>query len=351
MKERLTLFKLVLASSFPIAGIVHYLMPITIWLKNQDLLTSFLALSTYYCGFFIGNQYVIKSKTSLSRIVGMMFTAHVITTLIFAAYGYDVFLFASSLMVGITTGGLLSLPSYMVLRPFVASITSLIPLISAFIIFTHGVDEVLLTSSILALVFSILQLLSLKVIVMKPRLIEKTDLPLTSEALLLSLGIGICGSVLNVHSQLVAIVIFNIEAIHVGSVIAISLLAVQTIGWGISKQNKVQRGLGTFIMLSLFFSILFMTAVFDAFLFLFLWTLALIDLSVYNSFIGIVNRSLKKFDDYKFTTLTSIFSIIGPTISLGLWTLIGYKSVFYIACLLVLISWLGLRRTLRDVKE
>lgn len=350
MKERLLLFKFVLATSFPIAGIVHYLMPIIIWLRGQDLLMTFLALSTYYGGFFVGNQYIINSKTSLSRIVGMAFTAHVITALIFAAYGYGPLLPISSLMIGITAGALLSLPSYMVLRPSSASAASLVPLLSAFIIFAYGVDEVLLASALSAFTLSILHLLSLKIVVIKPKLIEKTDLPLTLEGLILAFGIGTCGSILNVFSQVIAITTFNIEIIYVGIVITASLFVVQMIGWVISKQSRVYKGLGSFVVLSLFFSMLLMPFVFDSLVFLFLWTLALIDISAYNSFIGIVNRSLKKFDDYKFMVSTSTFSIIGPMISFGLYTLMDYRSVYYLACLLILIGWLSLRRLLRDVK-
>lgn len=350
MKVHLSLFKFTLALSFPIAGIVHHLMPIIMWFRNQDLLMTFLALSMYYGGFFAGNQYVIRSRTSLSRIIGMMFAAHVITALIFATYGYGVLLPISSFIVGMTIGGLLSLPSYMVLKPLIASMMSFVPLLSAFIIFVYGVDEVLLISALSAFILSILQLLSLKIIVMKPKLIEKTDLPLTLEGLILAFGIGTCGSILSVFSQLVVVTNFNIEVIYVGVVVTTSLFVIQMIGWVIGKQDKIHKGLGGFIALSLFLSTFFMSIVIDSLAFLFLWTLALIDISAYNSFISIVNRSLKKFDYYKFVTSASAFSTIGPMISFGLWTLIDYRSVYYLASLLVLISWLCLRRLLRAVK-
>ncbi|MCS7098468.1 MAG: hypothetical protein NZ922_05790, partial [Candidatus Methanomethyliaceae archaeon] len=294
--KHIYLFKFIIALSFPIAGIVHYFIPIISWLKNQNLFVTCFTLTAYYFGFFIGNQYVLLSKSSLSRIVGILFTSHVITTIVFAAYGYHILSIILSIILGITTGGLLSLPSYIVLKPPRFFILSLTPLLGAGIIFVYGFDEVLLLSGILAFFLSIFLLLSLKIVVVKPKLIEKTQGPIIAEGIILALGVGIGSSIINIIVPIIALIVFKADVIHIGAVFSISLIIIQLIGWRVLKQERVHRAMGSFILASLIFSVLLMSLIEDLYLFLFLWILAIVDISFLNSFITIINRSIKKFD-------------------------------------------------------
>ncbi|MEM0101274.1 MAG: hypothetical protein QW522_03415 [Candidatus Methanomethyliaceae archaeon] len=348
--KHIRLFKFIILMSFPIAGIVHHLIPIISWLKLQDLLLSCIVLTIYYFGFFIGNQYVLLSKASLSRIAGTFLSAHVISSLIFAIYGYGIFSIFFSLIIGITTGGLLSLPSYTIAKPPINFIISFTPLLGAIIIFHYGFDEILLFSALLAFLFSLLLLFSFKIIVAKPKLIEETNNSLTLEGIFLAFGMGLSGSIINLLIPIIALTIFNSNVIYIGLAITISLIIIQLIGWKISKYDKIHRSLGSFINTSLFFSILLMSFTSDILILLILWTLALIDISFFNSFIIIVNRSIKKFNEYKFITLTSLFSTLGPILSFLLWNCIDYRSIFYLASFLVLINWLIIRKIIRDVE-
>lgn len=347
--KHIYLFKLIIALSFPIAGIVHYFIPIISWFKNQNLFVTCFTLTAYYFGFFIGNQYVLLSKSSLSRIVGILFTSHVITTIVFATYGYHILSIIFSIVLGITTGGLLSLPSYMVLKPPKFFILSLTPLLGAGIIFTYGFDEVLLFSGILAFFLSFLLLLSLKIVVVKPKLIEKTQSSMIIEGIILAFGVGVGSAIINIIVPIITLIVFEANVIHIGVVFSLSLIIIQLIGWRILRQEKIHRTMGSFILASLTFSVLLMSFIEDLYFFLLLWTLALVDISFLNSFITIVNRSLKKFDDYKFITLTSIFSIFGPIIALILWSLMDYRNILYFMFMILLISWLMIRRLIKEV--
>ncbi|MCS7098711.1 MAG: hypothetical protein NZ922_07010, partial [Candidatus Methanomethyliaceae archaeon] len=80
-----------------------------------------------------------------------------------------------------------------------------------------------------------------------------------------------------------------------------------------------------------------------------LWILAIVDISFLNSFITIINRSIKKFDDYKFITLISLFSIPGPIIAFVLWSLLDYRGILYLVFIILLISWLIIRKLIKEV--
>ncbi|MEM1856332.1 MAG: hypothetical protein QXG70_05115, partial [Candidatus Methanomethylicaceae archaeon] len=173
---------------------------------------------------------------------------------------------------------------------------------------------------------------------------------LTLEGIFLAFGMGLSGSIINLLIPIIALTIFNSNVIYIGLAITISLIIIQLIGWKISKYDKIHRSLGSFINTSLFFSILLMSFTSDILILLILWTLALIDISFFNSFIIIVNRSIKKFNEYKFITLTSLFSTLGPILSFLLWNCIDYRSIFYLVSFLVLINWLIIRKIIRDVE-
>ena len=99
----LRLFKIAIAAAFPSGIIVHYLLSLIVWFKSHDLLTVALTLTTYYLGFTLGAYYSFWSKATLSRTAGIFMTAHVITTLLFGAYGYGYAAPGLSLLLGLTT--------------------------------------------------------------------------------------------------------------------------------------------------------------------------------------------------------------------------------------------------------
>ncbi len=340
------LFKSILSFTFPTAGILHYLIVLILWIRIQDLFITSISLVTYYTGFFIGNIYYNKSKTSLSRITGIFLTSHVITTILFLSYGYGYFSIIFSLLLGISIGGLLSLPSYAVLNLSKLIIFSLFPVVGTLIIYVYEVDGLLLFSGVFALILSIFLLFSLKIIVAKPKIFEDEIKSFNLDGWLICIGISLGGSIGTIFLPIIALEIIGINIIEIGFILSISLVITHIIGWQISKRKIIQEGLGRLLIISLFISILLIGLINDVIMFILLWTFILIDLSFLNSFIIIVNRNKKIFSEYKFSRNYFIISIFGPIIAFILWN-INYITMFYFSALLLLIGWLGLRKLLK----
>jgi len=312
-------------------------------MRTQDLFITSISLVTYYTGFFIGNNYYNKSKASLSRITGIFLTSYVITTILFLSYGYGYLSILFSLLLGISIGGLLSLPSYAVLNLSKLIIFSLFPLIGAIIIYFYEVDKLLLISGILALILSVFLIFSLKIIVAKPKIPEDEIKSFKLEGWLVSIGIGLGGSIGTIFLPIIALEIIGIDIIKIGIVLTTSLIITHVIGWQINKRKIIQEGLGRLLIISLFLSLLLIGFVNNVFIFTLLWIFILIDLSFLNSFIVILNRNKKVFSEYKFSRNSFIISIFGPIIAFILWN-ISYIIMFYLSALLILMSWLGLRK-------
>lgn len=336
--------------AFPSAILVHYLIPLILWFKNQDLLIVALALTAYYVGFTLSRHYSQRSSATLSRTAGTFLTAHVITTILLAAYGYGYLTLVYSLLVGATTGGLLSLPSSKVMSFPVASFLSIFPFLGAFLIKMYGVDHVLIASGMLAFVSSIIALLSLKIIVPRPKMTEGTKQGLSLDGWLLALGIGLGGSMGTVLIPVIAVAVLGLNVLYVGAIVTASLAAIQVIAWRLRKQNVIYRGVGSIMVLSLIFAFLLMGAVDNPLIFLGMWFLVTVDLSYYNSFLVIANRTLKKFDEYKFMSVSSSFSVVGPILAILIWAMGSYQGIFYFSSLLILIGWISARRMLKEVK-
>lgn len=344
------MFKLSIAIAFPSAVVVHYLMPLILWLKTYDLLIVALALTSYYVGFTLGTYYGQWSRATLSRTAGTFLTAHVITTLLLAAYGQGYMTLVFSLLIGATTGGLLSLPSYRVINLPIASALSMFPFLGTFLMEIYEVDYVLILSGMLAFASSVVLLISLKIIVPKPKMVERTNLGLSLDGWLLALGIGLGGSMGTILIPVIAVAAMKVSAIYVGLVITASLITIQFIAWRLRNQSVIYKGMGTIMVLSLFLAFLVMGVTDNIFLFFALWFLVTVDLSYYNSFLVVANRTLKKFDEYKFILVSSSLSILGPILALLIWAMGSYQIIFYFSALLILISWMSMRKLLKEAK-
>ncbi len=336
--------------AFPSAIVVHYLMPLIVWLKNYDLLIVALALTSYYLGFTIGTHYGLWSKATWSRTAGTFMTAHVITTLLLGAYGYGYMAPIFSFLVGATTGGLLSLPYSKVMNFLTATILSFFPLLGTVLMDLYGPDSVLVASGMLAFVTSILSLISLKVIVPKPKMAEGGRSRLPLDGWVLAIGISLGGTMGTVLIPIIAVTAVGADVINVGMTITISLLAIQLIAWRLQKQSVVYRGIGTITILSVFFVFLIMGLVDNLIVFLALWFLAIVDLSYCNSFLLVANRTLKKFDEKTFSLVSNVLSIFGPMLAVLIWAMGAYQLIFYFSAFLILVGWIGMRRFLKEVK-
>lgn len=309
-----------------------------------------LTLTTYYLGFTLGTHYGFWSKATLSRTAGTFMTAHVITTLLFGAYGYGYAAPGLSFLLGLTTGGLLSLPHSRVISPLMASILSTFPLLGTTLMSFYGADSVLVVSSMLAFTSSILLILSLKIIVPKPRMSERKNFGLPFYAWLLAFGIGLGGTAGTVLIPVIAVAALEADVIRVGVVISMSLILIQVIVWRLRTQSKIYEGIGTIMALSIFFVLLIMGVVDNLLIFLVLWLLLTVDLSYYNSFIVIANRSLNKFDEGSFTLVSNLLSAFGPLLAVVLWAMGSHQLIFYFSAFLILVGWMSMRRLLREVK-
>ncbi|MEM4218288.1 MAG: hypothetical protein QXZ09_09735 [Candidatus Methanomethylicaceae archaeon] len=345
-----SLFKITIAMAFPSAIIVHYLIPLITWFKNQDLLIVAFALTSYYLGFTLGTQYGLWSKATISRTAGTFMAAHVITTLLFGAYGYGYLAPIFSLLVGATTGGLLSLPSSKVMNCLTASVLSAFPLFGTILMEFYGADSVLVVSGMLAFISSILLLFSLKIIVPKPKMAEGSKLSLSLDGWLLALGISLGGTMGTVLIPIIAVTALEADVVQVGAIIASSLIAIQLIGWRLRKQSVIYRSIGTITVLSIFFVFLIMGLVDNLFIFLVLWFLAIVDLSYCNSFLLVANRTIKKFDEKSFILVSNFLSIFGPLLAVLIWAMGAYQLIFYFSAFLILIGWISMRRFLKEVK-
>lgn len=345
-----SLFKITIAMAFPSAIIVHYLIPLIAWFKNQDLLIVALVLTSYYLGFALGTQYGLWSKATLSRTAGTFMAAHVITTLLFGAYGYGYFAPIFSLLVGATTGGLLALPSSKVMNYLTASVLSAFPLFGTILMEFYGADSVLVVSGMLAFVSSILLLLSLKIIVPKPKMPEGGKLALPFDGWLMALGISLGGTMGTVLIPVIAVVALGAGVVHVGAILTLSLITIQLIGWRLRKQSVIYKSIGTITVLSLFFVFLVMGLIDNLFIFLVLWFLAIVDLSYCNSFLVVANRSIKKYDEKTFMLVSNFLSVIGPFLAVLVWAMGAYQLIFYFSAFLILIGWISMRRFLKEVK-
>lgn len=336
--------------SFPSAIIVHYLIPLIVWFKSQDLLIVALSLSSYYSGFALGTHYGLWSKATWSRTAGTFLTAHVMTTLLFGAYGYDYMAAIFSLLLGSTTGGLLSLPSSKVMNFPVAPLLSVFPLFGTLLMNFYGGDSVLITSGMLAFASSILSLISLKIIVPKQRMREGNRRGLPLDGWLLALGTGLGGTMGTVLIPIIAVAVFGANVIYVGLVITISLVAIQVIAWKLSRQTMIYKSIGSITFISIFFVFLIMGLVDNVFTFLALWFLAIVDLSYCNSFLLVANRTIKKFDERTFMLISNFLSVLGPMLAVFIWATGSYQLIFYFSAFLVLIGWISMSRLLREVK-
>ncbi|MCX8181925.1 MAG: hypothetical protein N3D12_02275 [Candidatus Methanomethyliaceae archaeon] len=345
-----SLFKITIAMSFPSAIVVHYLIPLIVWFKNQDLLIVALALTSYYAGFTLGTHYGLWSRATLSRMAGTFMTAHVITTLLLGAYGYGYMAPIFSMLVGATTGGLLSLPSSKVMSIPTASLLSAFPLFGSILMEFYGADSVLVASGMLAFLSSVLLLISMKIIVPKPKMVEDGKLGLSLDGWLIALGIGLGGTMGTVLMPVIAVVALEVEVIYVGLIITISLVTIQVIALRLRKQNVIYKSIGTITALSIFFVFLIMGLQDNIFIFLVLWFLAIVDLSYCNSFLVVANRTLKKFDEKIFMLVSNILCMFGPLLAVLIWAMGSYQLIFYFSAFLILIGWIAMRRFLKEVK-
>ncbi|MGQ9759976.1 MAG: hypothetical protein ACUVQ5_05350 [Candidatus Methanomethylicaceae archaeon] len=325
-------------------------MPLILWFKNHDLLIVGLALTAYYAGFTLSTYYGQWSSATLSRTAGTFLTAHVITTILLAAYGYGYMTLVFSLLVGATTGGLLSLPSSKVMSLPIASLLSIFPFLGAILIETYGIDYVLISSGMLAFASSIILLISLKIIVPKPKIEERIKSGLSLDGWILALGIGLGGGMGTILIPLIAVIALDLNVLYVGAIITASLIAIQVIAWRLRNQKVIYKGMGNIMVLSLIFAFLVMGIVENLLIFLAMWFLVTIDLSYYNSFLVVANRTLKKFDEYKFMLLSSSFSALGPILAILIWAMGSYQAIFYFSALLILLGWISVRMLFKEVK-
>lgn len=347
--NQLSLIKAALLLSFPSAIVCHYLLSLILWFRTFDLLLVAASLTLYFAGFAGGAYFANYSRSSLSRIAGILLSGHVLTSVIFAGFGSGYLALPISLLLGVTTGGLLALPLTKVMTPVRALLLSMTPLLGAYLLEAYGADSPLLLSAALALLASFMLFGSLKVIVPKPELGMNLKISLPRNIMAIAITTAIGGSLGIVLTPIIALLPFGISITLIGIVMSLSLIASQLIGSALTSQNVIQRTMVTTSGFSFFLALILLGIADSQLVFLILWFVVLVDFSLYNSFITAAISSAKH-DVRAFNIITSIASILGPIIAVLLWATGSYQILFIMAALLILFSVLMTRRLLKSVK-
>gem|GEM_PF-3499141 len=349
--SHLSLFKIALLASFPSALTCHYLIALILWYKNLDLLIVALSLSAYLVGFTLGFIYVYRSSSTLSRVAGILLSSQVVATIALAGFGYDYPAIFFAALVGVTSGGLLSLPASRMITPARASLLSVFPLVGGALIATFGEDSPLVMSSLIALIGALILFASLKIVVPKPVSSQKLSLRVPAKYALLALGTALGGSVGTALAPIVAVTQYEVGPLFVGGLITASLVISNIIGGMLISQKVLHKTMVTTVGFSLFLA-LFLLAIADTSLvFLLLWLVALIDLSAYNAFIMATVRSLKQCDEQNFSLLSSVVSAAGPIVAVVIWAAGSFQTMFSFSALLMLISVFALRTMLKGERQ
>jgi len=347
--NQLSLIKAALLLSFPSAIVCHYLLSIILWFRTFDLLLVAASLTLYFGGFAGGSYFANYSRSSLSRIAGIILSGHVLASIIFAGFGSGYLALPISVLLGTTTGGLLSLPLTKVMTPIRALVLAMTPLFGAYLLESYGTDAPLLLSAVLALLASFLLFASLKVIVPKPELGINLKLSLPRNIMIIAITTAIGGSLGIVLTPIIALLPFGIGITMIGAVMSASLIASQFIGSALTSQKVIQRTMVTTSGFSFFLALILLGIADSQIVFLILWFIVLVDFSLYNSFITAAISSVKC-DIRAFNIITSIASILGPIIAVLLWATGSFQILFIMAALLILVSVLLTRKILKSDK-
>lgn len=347
----LSLFKLALLTSFPSALTCHYLIALILWYKSLDLLIVATSLSAYLFGFTLGFIYVYMSSSTLSRLAGILLSSHVVATIALAGFGYEYLTIFFTALVGVTSGGLLSLPVSKIITPARASIFSTFPLIGAILIVTFGEDSPLLMSALIALTGALILFASLKIVVPKPVGSQKLSLRIPAKYVLLAIGVALGGSVGTALAPIVAVVQYDVSPILVGGIITASLVITNIIGRMLISQKFLHKTIVTTVGFSLFLALFLLAIAGTPEVFLLLWLVTIVDISAYNTFIMAAVSALKQCNEQNFSLFSSFISAIGPIVALIIWATGSFQAMFSFAALLILVSVFALRTLLKGERQ
>ncbi|MDI9609242.1 MAG: hypothetical protein QFX34_03065 [Candidatus Verstraetearchaeota archaeon] len=322
-------------------------MAIILWYKSLDLLIAAPSLSAYFLGFLIGVVYVQRSPSSLSRLAGIFLSSHVITTIALAGFGYGYLTIFITGLVGITSGGLLSLPLSKLLSTSRALLLSAFPLIGAFLLVNLGADSPLVASALISFIGAVLVFASLKIMVPKPVLLAKASLRLPKEFGALALVTSIGCSLGTLLTPIVALVEYSIDPLWIGALITASLLLTNLLGRALASQKSLQRSMVATIGFSLLLVFIVLGISPSRYFFMVLWLVALIDVSAYNTFVVAAVNTIKKCEAQSFNLFSSAVTPLGSLLGMLIWAVGSYQSMFFLAALFILISVLILRLLLK----
>jgi len=318
-----------------------------LWYKTLDLLVVGLSLSLYFLGFALGGIYSFRSSATLSRILGILLSAHAITAIGLAGFGYGYFALLFALPVGVTSGGLLSLPVAKVMTPTRTILLSSFPFIGALLMVYFGEDSPLVLSASIALIAAAILFGSLKAVVPKPAFTEKIRIGIPLKYAVFAIGTALGGTMGTALSSVIAAVYYEVSLVYIGAVIAASLVISQFLGGSLVSQNALQKTMGTTIGLSLFF-VLFIMAITDSQIaFMVLWLVVLVDLSIYNTFVMAVVKTLKQCNELSFSIFSSIVSAFAPIFAILMWATGTFHVIFFFSAMLILVSIFTLRQILK----
>lgn len=325
----------------------HYLIALILWYKTLDLLIVAISLSAYLMGFTLGFIYVYRSSSTLSRVAGLLLSSHVVTTIVLAGFGYEYFAIFFTALVGVTCGGLLSLPVSKIMTPARASLFSLFPLIGAALIVIFGEDSPLVMSALIALIGAGVLFASLKIVVPKPVGSQKFSLRIPVRYALLATGTALGGSVGTALVPILAVVQYEVSPILVGGLITASLIITNMMGRLLIAHKFLHKTMVTTVGFSLFLVLFFLAVSSTPEVFLLLWLVTLIDLSAYTTFIMATVNALKQCDEQNFSLFSSLVSAIGPILAVVIWAAGSFQTMFLFAALLILVSVFSLRTLLK----